>query len=261
MPDSVTLSPPASGEIVPFNFGSIRVRVVTDANGEPWFVATDICRVLELAKVESALRVLDDDEKGAHTVSTLGGAQELSTVAEPGLYKLLARSRKPEARKFDRWVRHEVLPAIRRTGSYGVAPRDPIEVLNDPAAMRGLLLTYSEKVLALEMRNAELTPKADALDRIATADGLMNITAAAKTLQVEPNKLFKYLDGNRWTYKRAGSNERLAYQDKIQAGLLEHKLTTMSVGGVERVRTQVFVTAKGIAKLSAIFTSPQLPLH
>lgn len=115
---SIARRGPEPNEIVPFVFEKMPVRVINGADGDPWFVAPDVCRVLELERTESALRILDPDEKGAHTVSTPGGTQSVTTISEPGLYKLLARSRKPEARRFDRWVRHEVLPTIRKTGSY-----------------------------------------------------------------------------------------------------------------------------------------------
>lgn len=85
--------------------------------------------------------------------------------------------------------------------------RDPVQVLNDPAAMRGLLLTYSEKVLALEAENKELVPKAEALDRIATADGSLCVTDAAKTLQVRPKDLFAFLRSHGWIYSRPGTSD------------------------------------------------------
>lgn len=96
------------------------VRVVGSADA-PWFVAKDVCAVLDLERTDSALRGLEDDEKGAHIVSTLGGPQELSTVNESGLYALIFRSRKEQARVFRRWVTSEVLPQIRKTGAYAPA--------------------------------------------------------------------------------------------------------------------------------------------
>ena len=131
------------------------------------------------------------------------------------------------------------------------APVDPVAILNDPAAMRGLLLTYSEKVLTLQAINEELAPKAIALDRLATADGSMCVTDAAKTLQVQPKVLFQFLRSHRWVYTRAGSNELIAYQDKLASGLLEHKTTTVHRSdGSEKVTTQVRVTPKGLTRLA-----------
>ncbi len=130
---------------------------------------------------------------------------------------------------------------------------DPMVALNDPATMRGLLLSYSEKVLELETANAELTPKAEALDRIATADGSLNITASAKALQVRPKDLFAYLQAHGWIYRRNGGSGYLGYQSKVTTGLLEHKVTTVLRGdGSEKIVEQVLVTAKGLTKLAAL---------
>ena len=130
---------------------------------------------------------------------------------------------------------------------------DPMVALNDPATMRGLLLSYSEKVMELETANAELTPKAEALDRIATADGSLNITAAAKALQVQPKDLFTYLQAHNWIYRRNGGAGYLGYQAKVTTGLLEHKVTTVLRGdGSEKIVEQVLVTAKGLTKLAAL---------
>ncbi len=89
-----------------------------DDDGNAWFVASDVCRALDLSNPRSSLALLDDDEKGVHTVDTLGGKQAMATVNEPGLYSLILRSRKPEAKKFKRWITHEVIPSIRKTGQY-----------------------------------------------------------------------------------------------------------------------------------------------
>ena len=87
--------------------------------------------ILEIAKVDSAIRSLDEDEKGAHIVSTLGGNQKMTIISEAGLYSLTLRSRSPEAKSFKRWVTHEVLPSIRKTGGYLIARKDesPEEIM------------------------------------------------------------------------------------------------------------------------------------
>ena len=96
-------------------YGKVRVVMI---EGEPWFVAKDVCDALELVKTDRALARLDDDEKDTHLVSTLGGMQQMSIVNEFGLYNLILGSRKKEAKQFKRWVTHEVLPSIRKTGAY-----------------------------------------------------------------------------------------------------------------------------------------------
>ena len=129
--------------------------------------------------------------------------------------------------------------------------RDPMQVLSDPAAMRGLLLVYTEKVLSLESKVHELTPKATALDRIATADGSLCLTDAAKELQIRPKDFIAWMACNHWIYKRAGSANWIGYQDRMQCGLLEHKANIIiDASGGERVRDQVRVTAKGLARLA-----------
>lgn len=124
--------------------------------------------------------------------------------------------------------------------------QDPMYALNDPPTMRKLLLTYSEKVL-------ELTPKAEAFDRFAGADGSVNIMTASKNLQVRPKELTAYLSQNGWIYKRPGGKNWLAYQDKIQRGFMEHKMTTILHGyNDDRTYTQALITPKGIATLAKI---------
>ena len=107
-----------NNELQVFNsseFGNVRVVQV---DGEPWFVAADVCRALEISNSRDAVARLDDDEKGVGSTDTLGGKQGMQIINEPGLYTLVLGSRKPEAKTFKRWVTHEVLPAIRKTGSY-----------------------------------------------------------------------------------------------------------------------------------------------
>ncbi len=128
---------------------------------------------------------------------------------------------------------------------------DPMAVLNDPNAMRGLLLNYSEKVIALEEEVKEQKPKVSGFNRISEADGLSCVTNAAKTLQMRPKDLFFWLSSNKWIYKRAGGKTWTGYQNRIQQGLLQHKVTTVQQSdGSERVFEQVLVTGKGITRLS-----------
>ncbi|WP_080722043.1 phage antirepressor KilAC domain-containing protein [Aeromonas hydrophila] len=132
-----------------------------------------------------------------------------------------------------------------------LAQPDPMAALNDPATMRGLLLTYTEKVLVLEERVEEMKPKVEALDLIATADGSLNLTEAAKALQQPPRKFNQHLCSQRWIYKRAGGKQWLGYQDKVQQGLVEHKVTMVPLtDGGERLCEQVRITPKGLTKLA-----------
>jgi len=107
-------------DILPFQFDHHAIRVQIDASGEPWFVAADVCAALDLPETHKAVARLDDDEKGRNSIPTPGGSQEMTVVNESGLFNLVLGSRKPEAKRFKRWVIHEVLPSIRKTGSYAV---------------------------------------------------------------------------------------------------------------------------------------------
>lgn len=133
------------------------------------------------------------------------------------------------------------------------APMTAMDALADPEMMRGLLLNYATNVIELRKQVAEQAPKVEALDRISTeATGSMCITNAAKDLQVQPKRLFGWLQEHQWIYRRAGGSGFTAYQARIQVGYLEHKVSTVerSDGTVKMVE-QVLVTAKGLAKLAA----------
>ena len=111
--------------LVPFSFEQHAVRTV-ERDGQVWFIAADVCAVLSIKNPRDSVRHLDDDEKGVVSTDTLGGQQQMTIVNESGLYALVLRSRKPEARRFAKWVTAEVLPAIRKTGSYAApSPRQP----------------------------------------------------------------------------------------------------------------------------------------
>lgn len=107
-----------------FNYGEVPVRTITK-NGEPWWVLKDVCGILEIKNSRDAVKRLDQDEKDVGQIDTLGGKQGMTIINESGLYKVILRSDKPEAKKFTRWVTHEVLPAIRKTGIYSVSPYKP----------------------------------------------------------------------------------------------------------------------------------------
>ena len=126
-------------ELQIFAFGDNLVRTV-QKDGEPWWIARDVCAVLGL-DVNSGARNLDDDEKGLHIMQTPGGPQEMTTISESGLYNLIFRSRKAEAKAFRRWVTHEVLPALRRTGVYSMSQG------NSPAErIRGLIEEFGQYI-------------------------------------------------------------------------------------------------------------------
>jgi len=144
------------------------------------------------------------------------------------------------AKIVDRWAELEAQQQV-----------DPLKALADPTALRGLLLTYSEKVIGLEQEVAALKPTAAALDRISVAAGSFSVTEAAKDLQIRPNELFRWLRAHGWIYRRPGAAADLGYETKVNAGYLEHKVTSVQrPDGSEKYVSQVRITAKGLTKLA-----------
>ena len=157
------------------DFGSVRV---VDVNGEPWFVAADVCKALEIEKTDRALSRLDDDEKGAHSVSTLGGKQKVAIVNEPGLYSLVLGSRKPEAKAFKRWISHEVIPSIRKHGAY-MTPEKLREVILNP----DVRIEVCMNLKAEQEKNKQLTAVNKALaDEISTWDNRSVLNALVRKI-------------------------------------------------------------------------------
>ncbi len=225
------------------DFGAIRVSTV---EGEPWFVAKDVCDALGISKYRDAVSRLDDDERGSVLVDTLGGAQETSTVSEPGLYKLIMRSRKPEAKAFQRWVTHEVLPAIRKTGGYIAAKHD-----ETPEQIMARAVIVAQDTIERQKRQLdELKPKAMFADAVAASDGTCLVGELAKMIrqngvEIGQNRLFDVLRARGFLGK-AGSNRNVPTQRAMDMGLFRIKETaiTHSDGHVTLNRTPK-VTGKG----------------
>lgn len=114
--------------LIELNFEKQEIRVFCDAYGEPWWIASDICMVLGLTNTTEALRALDDDEKSTLRISE-GGGPERNIINEAGLYSLIFRSNKPNAKKFKRWITHDVLPSIRETGSYEISKLSELDLI------------------------------------------------------------------------------------------------------------------------------------
>jgi len=127
-----------------FNFNDNQVRVVV-VNNEPWFVAKDVCEVLELTDVSKTSERLDEDEKLIRTLFVAGQNRDILTISESGLYSLVLTSRKPEAKVFKKWLTSEVIPSIRKIGSYSIQAKSPAE----------MLLTQSKRSPALNKRRDE----------------------------------------------------------------------------------------------------------
>lgn len=239
-----------SQEIVPQVFKSSEfgtIRAMRDTNGEPWFVAKDVCDALGVATnhLREQGRGLDDDE-----VSTLPnwegkGAAPL-IVSEAGLYSLVLKSRKPEAKRFRRWVTHDVLPALRRDGAYVAS--DGTE--DDATLMARALIAAERTIERNKARIAELEPKALFADAVAASDGTCLVGELAKMLRqngvnVGQNRLFAMLREDGYLGK-SGSNRNVPTQRAMEMGLFRIKETaiTHSDGHVSINRTPK-VTGKG----------------
>lgn len=208
-------------------FGAVRV---VDVNGEPWFVARDVCECLELTNTSQTLSYLDDDEKGITTNDTPGGQQEMSIVSEAGLYSLILRSRKPEAKIFKRWITHEVLPAIRKHGGY-LTPAKLEEALTDPDTIIRLatdLKVEREKRRKLEAQAAADRPRVVFAESIEVAKTSILVGEMAKLIKqatgcdMGQNRFFEWLRANGYLHKQ-GSQKNMPTQRCIDAGWRSRK--------------------------------------
>lgn len=227
------------------------VRAIRDENGEPMFVAKDVCAALSIAP--TAASRLDDDEKGLRLTQTPGGEQNVLLVTEPGFYKLVMRSRKPEAKAFQRWVTHEVLPALRREGGYMVAREDetPEETMARALLLaQGTMERQKRRIAGLEAENEAMRPKALFADAVAASDGTCLVGEFAKMLRqngvdIGQNRLFAMLREDGYLGK-AGQNRNVPTQRSMEMGLFRIKETaiTHSDGHVTINRTPK-LTGKG----------------
>lgn len=218
------------------NGGRFRVRALEIEN-EPWFVAVDVCTNIGLSNTTESVKALDEDEKGTLRISE--GGPEVNIITEAGLYSLVIRSNKPEAKLFKRWVTHEVLPSIRKTGSYSIQKQIP--------------KTFAEALrLAadLEEERQKLLPKADQFDKFISGENYQDMNTAAKALSWGRNKLFAEL-------RRRGilmSGNR-PYQSYIDRGYFVVKEKPIDMGGTVFNKPQTYVTARGIDWLSRELTA------
>lgn len=248
-----------SQEIVPQVFESSEfgtIRAMRGEDGEPWFVAKDVCNALELSNVTVALQRLDDDERAKFN---LGRQGDTNVVNEAGLYTLILGSKKPEAHAFKRWVTHEVLPAIRRHGVYATPEmvarslRDPavlIEVLDELRAEQLRSSELAEANQALAEENAEMRPKALFADTVAASDGTCLVGELAKMMTqagypIGQNRLFAKLREDGYLGK-SGSNRNVPLQRYVEMGLFKIKETAIThADGHVTINRTPKVTGKG----------------
>lgn len=231
-------------------FGTLRAL---SRDGEPWFVAKDVCGALGLGNASRALDRLDDDEKGVTSINTPGGTQGVLCINEPGLYSLVLSSRKPEAKSFKRWVTHEVLPAIRRDGGYMVLRED-----ESPESLMARALKMAESTLerersraeALEAENDAMRPKALFADAVAASDGTCTVGELAKMMHqmgidIGQNRLFERLRQAGYLGKQ-GPHRNVPTQRAMDMGLfrIKESVVACSDGHIVVNRTPK-VTGKG----------------
>lgn len=224
-----------------------QLRVVKDDNGEPWFVAQDVCDALCIGNVSQSLNRLDDDEKNTIILNDgIPGNPSKAVVNEPGLYSLVLSSRKPEAKAFKRWVTHEVLPSIRKKGGYiAAAPDETPEQI-----MARAVLLAQDTIARQKAQIEELKPKALFADAVAASDGTCLVGELAKMMrqngvQIGQNRLFEKLRQDGYLGK-SGSNYNVPTQRAMEMGLFRIKETsiTHSDGHITVQRTAK-VTGKG----------------
>lgn len=240
-----------------------RIRAVSE-NGEPWFVASDVSEVLGYRTAYDMTRNLFEDEKGTQIVRTPGGNQQMAIVNEPGFYHAVMQRRsswvkddaaRQKVESFQRWVTHEVLPAIRRDGGYMAAKPDETPEETMARALRiadETMRRQRERIEGLAAENDALRPKALFADAVAASDGTCLVGELAKMLRqngvdIGQNRLFAWLRDNGWLGK-SGCNRNVPTQKAMDMGLFRIKETavTHSDGHVTVTRTPK-VTGKGQA--------------
>ncbi|WP_270271335.1 phage antirepressor [Bifidobacterium adolescentis] len=247
-----------NNEIQKFDFKGSSLRTLTDEAEEPWFVAKDVCDILGMSNPSMAVTALDKDEVAQIDPKDYLGSenrsnQAVNIVSEPGLYKLIMRSRKPEAKEFQRWVTHEVLPSIRRTGGY--IPTSESDSDEDIMARAVLVAqkTIDRKNQQLQAKDAQikmLEPKARFADAVAASDGTCLVGELAKMLRqngmdIGQNRLFRLLQADGYLGK-SGSNRNVPTQRAMDLGLFRIKETTVThADGHTTVSRTPKVTGKG----------------
>ena len=203
-------------------FGSVRTML---KNGEPWFVAADICKALEIKNNRDILSRLDDDEKGVDLTDTPGGKQKMTTINEYGLYTLVLSSRKKEAKAFKRWITHEVIPSIRKYGAY--ATSDTIDkIIADPEYGIKLLQALKDerdktRVLTNKVKDQSrqievMKPKATYYDIVLSCKDAVAISQISKDYGMSAQQMNKILYKQGVQYKRG--NTWLLYQKYADKG-------------------------------------------
>ena len=231
-------------------FGNVRTVVV---DGEPWFVAKDVCECLDIGNPSQALTRLDSDEKNTIILNEGIGNPEKAVVNEYGLYTLVLGSRKPEAKAFKRWITHEVIPSIRKHGGY-LTPEKVEEALLNPDTLIRLATSLKEERARREKAEAQvegMKPKALFADAVATAENSILVGELAKLIKqngvdIGEKRLFGWMREKGYLIARKGSDWNMPSQRSMELGILEIKERTINnPDGSVRITKTPKVTGKG----------------
>lgn len=230
-------------ELQVFRYRSNEVRTV-EINGEPWFVLKDVCAVLGIGNSRMVFDRLDSDEKGVSQIDTPGGLQNVNIVSESGLYNVILRSDKPEAKPFRKWVTSEVLPSIRKTGGYGQKVLSPVEMFSLQAQIN---VEQERRLKAVEQKQAVL-------------DGVMDVMAAPmlaedgwqEKAQKAINTAVERFQTNHQTFRAE------LYEDVERVGHVD--LETRQTRLRKRMKNAgaTATECKGVSKLHVIARDPKL---
>lgn len=239
--------------IIPFEYESTNLRTLA-INGDPWFMAKDACTILGLGNVGQAILNLDEDEKSSITINDgTPGNPNKAIISESGLYSLILRSRKPEARKFKRWITHDVIPSIRKRGMYAT-PQATEAMLADPDVMIAALTELkSERAKRAELEAARAldAPKVLFADSVAASHTSILVGDLAKILKgngldIGANRLFEKLRTDGYLIRRQGTDWNMPTQHSMELGLFEIKETAISHSdGHVSINKTPKVTGKG----------------
>jgi prophage antirepressor-like protein len=242
-------------EITPYDFSGKTIRIIIDEKGDPWWVASEVCCVLGLTNPSEALKALDDDEKNTLRIAEgIRGNPNVNIINEPGLYRLLSRSNKKRAKKFQRWAFHDALPSIRKTGYYSIGPAPPapenltrLEILKIAMEAEEGRIKEEKARIAAEKQVAELAPKAEVYDLIANSKGLTGLSDTAKLIGVNPRWFTSQLRKDRYLFERR--RKLVPFQPWLDAGILDCQLVRARDKSSHLYR-QTFVTPKGVLRFA-----------
>lgn len=245
-----------NNEIQKFDFKGAPLRTLTDKAGEPWFVAKDVCDILGLENSRKATAELDSDEKNTVTISDgIAGNPNKTIISEPGLYRLVMKSRKPEAKEFQRWVTHEVLPSIRKHGGYMAGQERMTPEQMALASMRWLQSKVDEQAKQLKAQEGKVL-FANAVETARTSILVGDFAKILKSngIDIGPRRLFAWLREHGWLIKAKGSSWNMPTQKAMDLHLFEVKETTISHSdGHTTINKTPKMTGKGQTYFAKLF--------